>query len=128
MNYLKNIYIKNNFFLTTLFLLFTGVLLGQSVRKTKVFILAGQSNMDGRGNADLLSKEELIALKFAQERIQFYYKGTVNDGNDPILVNGPLDVTDPWPFVKKKFRLDQCFGSELFFDTYQKYYANFIDR
>ena len=87
----------------------------QEVKKTKVFLLAGQSNMDGRGAAAELTKDDLKQLAFAQEQIHFYYKGTVNNGNNPIVVDGPLDVTDPWPFVKKKFRLNKCFGPELFF-------------
>ena len=71
--------------------------------------------MDGRGNADLLSKEELAALDSAKERIQFYYKGTVNNMKEPLVIDGALDVTEPWEFVKKKFRLNKCFGPELFF-------------
>ena len=87
----------------------------QDAKKTKVFLLAGQSNMDGRGAAEKLTIDERKQLAFAQKRIHFYYKGTVGNGNVPLIVDGPLDVTDPWPFVKKKFRLDQCFGPELFF-------------
>jgi 3-deoxy-D-manno-octulosonic acid (KDO) 8-phosphate synthase len=72
----------------------------QDVKKTKVFLLAGQSNMDGRGAAEKLTIDERKQLAFAQKRIHFYYKGMVNNGNDPLIVDGPLDVTDPWPFVK----------------------------
>ena len=115
MNCLKNIYTKKHSLFIILFLSFAGVSLAQSAQKTKVFILAGQSNMDGRGNADLLSKDEFVALDFAKERIQFYYKGTVNNMNEPLVIDGPLDVTEPWEFVKKKFRLNKCFGPELFF-------------
>ena len=115
MNYLKNIYIKKYPIFLLIFLSFAGISLAQRIQKTKVFILAGQSNMDGRGNADLLSKEELAALDSAKERIQFYYKGTVNNMKEPLVIDGALDVTEPWEFVKKKFRLNKCFGPELFF-------------
>lgn len=87
----------------------------QDVKKTKVFLLAGQSNMDGRGAASSLTKDDLKQLAFAQKRIHFYYKGTVNNGKEPLIIDGPLDVTDPWPFVKDKFRLNKSFGPELFF-------------
>lgn len=87
----------------------------QDVKKTKVFLFAGQSNMDGRGAAEKLTIGEQKQLAFAQKRIHFYYKGTVNNGKTPLIIDGPLDVTDPWPFVKEKFRLEQCFGPELFF-------------
>jgi len=115
MNYLKNIYIKKYPIFLLIFLSYAGVSLAQRIQKTKVFILAGQSNMDGRGNADLLSKEELAALDSAKERIQFYYKGTVNNMKEPLVIDGALGVTEPWEFVKKKFRLNKCFGPELFF-------------
>ena len=115
MNYLKNIYTKKYPIFLLIFLSFAGISLAQRIQKTKVFILAGQSNMDGRGNADLLSKEELAALDSAKERIQFYYKGTVNNMKEPLVIDGALDVTEPWEFVKKKFRLNKCFGPELFF-------------
>jgi hypothetical protein len=115
MNYPRNIYIKKHFIFVALFLACASVSLAQNNQKIKVFILAGQSNMDGRGNADLLTKKEQRALAFAQERIQFFYKGTVNNMKEMVVIDGPLDVTDPWEFVKKKFRLNKCFGPELFF-------------
>ena len=96
-------------------LVFTFNARSQDVKKTKVFLLAGQSNMDGRGAASNLTKDDLKQLAFAQKRIHFYYKGTVNNGKEPLIIDGPLDVTDPWPFVKDKFRLNKCFGPELFF-------------
>ena len=96
-------------------LVFTFNARSQDVKKTKVFLLAGQSNMDGRGAASGLTKDDLKQLAFAQKRIHFYYKGTVNNGKEPLIIDGPLDVTDPWPFVKKKFRLNKSFGPELFF-------------
>lgn len=105
----------NRLFLSALLTLCLTMAQAQDEKKTKVFLLAGQSNMDGRGAAEKLTIDERKQLAFAQKRIHFYYKGTVGNGNVPLIMDGPLDVTDPWPFVKKKFRLDQCFGPELFF-------------
>ena len=48
MNYLKNIYTKKYPIFLLIFLSFAGISLAQRILKTKVFILAGQSNMDGR--------------------------------------------------------------------------------
>ncbi len=114
MNYLKNIYIKKHSFFILLFLSFAGVSFGQIAKKTKVFILAGQSNMDGRGDASKLSKAEMKLLSNASQKIYFVYKGTVGEGN-AIQYKGALDFTNPWSFVKKKFRIEKCFGPELFF-------------
>ena len=96
---------------------FTGVhhsSIAQLQKKTKVFLLAGQSNMDGRGDSSKLSEAEMKFLADASQKIHFIYKGTVGEGN-AILYNGPLDFTNPWNFVKQKFRLEKCFGPELFF-------------
>ena len=87
----------------------------QQAKKTKVFLFAGQSNMDGRGDASMLTEEDLNGLSFAQKRIQFYYKGSVQNTKNPLIMDGVLNVTDPWQFVKEKFRLKKCFGPELFF-------------
>ena len=84
-------------------------------KKTKVFLLAGQSNMDGRGDFSKLSDDELKKLAFAQQKIKYYYKGTANNIKLPIIIDGVLSATDPWNFVKKKFRISKCFGPELFF-------------
>ena len=114
MNYLKNIYTKKHSLFILLFLSFAGISLGQNTQKTKVFLLAGQSNMDGRGDASKLSKAEMKLLTNASQKIHFNYKGTVGEGN-AILYNGALDFTNPWNFVKQKFRIEKCFGPELFF-------------
>lgn len=87
---------------------------GQSPKKLKVFLFAGQSNMDGRGDASKLSEAEMKLLDNASQKIHFVYKGTVGEGN-AILYDGALDFTNPWSFVKQKFRIEKCFGPELFF-------------
>lgn len=88
---------------------------GQDQKKTKVFLFAGQSNMDGRGDASKLTNEDIDGLLFAQKHIQFYYKGSVQNTKVPLIMDGVLNVTEPWQFVKEKFRLEKCFGPELFF-------------
>ena len=114
MNYLKNIYTKKHSLFILLFLSFAGISLAQSTQKTKVFLLAGQSNMDGRGDASKLTEAEMELLANASQKIHFVYKGTVGEGN-AIRYNGALDFTNPWNFVKQKFRIEKCFGPELFF-------------
>ena len=57
----------------------TGVhdsIIAQPQKKTKVFLLAGQSNMDGRGDASKLSEAEMKLLAIASQKIHFVYKGT----------------------------------------------------
>jgi hypothetical protein len=132
MNYLKNIYIKKYPIFLLIFLSYAGVSLAQRVQKTKVFILAGQSNMDGRGDASKLSEAEMKLLTNASKKIHFVYKGTVGEGN-AIRYNGELDFTNPWNFVKQKFRIEKCFGPELFFGVdlvknYPKHDYLFIKR
>ena len=70
--------------------------------------------MDGRGDSSKLSEAEMKLLANASQKIHFIYKGTVGEGN-AIRYNGPLDFTNPWNFVKQKFRVEKCFGPELFF-------------
>ena len=109
-------WLKNTLFLYSLFFI-TGVqysTIAQLQKKKKVFILAGQSNMDGRGDASKLSKEEMKLLGDASQKIHFVYKGTVGEGN-AIQYEGALDFTNPWGFVKQKFRIEKSFGPELFF-------------
>ena len=132
MNYLKNIYIKKYPIFLLIFLSYAGLSLAQRVQKTKVFILAGQSNMDGRGDASKLSETEMKLLTNASKKIHFVYKGTVGEGN-AIRYNGELDFTNPWNFVKQKFRIEKCFGPELFFGVdlvknYPKHDYLFIKR
>ena len=74
--------------------------------KINVFILAGQSNMAGAANASNLSHTDIKDLENAQQNISFVY-----NGNKTV----PLNVTVPADWKKKKFQLDSCFGSEIFF-------------
>lgn len=75
-------------------------------KKIKVFLLAGQSNMDGRGDGSQLSEADNARLATAAQQIQFACN------REPIA---PLGVTTPSPGTAKKFGLTLTFGPELFF-------------
>lgn len=78
----------------------------QNELKTKVFLLAGQSNMDGRAKASGLSEIDKQRLKKAQKNVILYYN--FNEGK-------PLDTTKVAKHTAKKFGADYLFGPELFF-------------
>lgn len=74
--------------------------------KKKVFLFAGQSNMEGRANGDLLSIEDVKRLEKVAANIQFHYN------HQPV---SPLQLTTPKSYIQKKFSLEKSFGPELFF-------------
>ncbi|MGJ8683628.1 MAG: sialate O-acetylesterase [Nonlabens sp.] len=80
--------------------------LSQTPKKAKVFLLAGQSNMDGRAKASGLSTEDKARLKKAQGNVTLYYN--FDEGK-------PLDTTKVEKHTAKKFGADYLFGPELFF-------------
>ena len=77
-----------------------------ALNKTKVFLLAGQSNMDGRAKASGLSEIDKQRLKKAQKNVTLFYN--FNEGK-------PLDTTKVAKHTAKKFGADYLFGPELFF-------------
>lgn len=88
----------------------------QEIKKTKVLIFAGQSNMDGKGDGSLLSENELKNLKIAGQKVKFIFDssmGRIND-NQKTRVRGGLQLTNPLPQHKKKYRIKKSFGPELF--------------
>lgn len=72
----------------------------------RVYLLAGQSNMDGRGDGSMLTAGERRRLAEAGERVRFAYNGAPA---------GPLQVTTPSSYIARKFGLELCFGPEVFF-------------
>ena len=62
----------NRLFIFFIFLISNNVVSSQSqenvshTNKTKVFLLAGQSNMDGRGDASKITKQDKKELKLSQ--------------------------------------------------------------
>lgn len=78
----------------------------QNNEKIKVFLLAGQSNMDGRAKASNLSFNDKERLKKAQNNVTLYYN--FSEGK-------PLDTTKVASHTAKKFGADYLFGPELFF-------------
>ncbi|WP_152286842.1 sialate O-acetylesterase [Flavicella marina] len=72
----------------------------------KVFFFAGQSNMEGRADADKISSEDFQRLEAVKNRIQFYY-------NDQKV--SPLKITLGNSYVQKKFKVTHVFGPEIFF-------------
>ncbi|MFD1062256.1 sialate O-acetylesterase [Winogradskyella litorisediminis] len=76
------------------------------VKNTKVFLLTGQSNMDGRADANGLSEVDKARLKKAQRNVTLYYN--FEEGK-------PLDITKAPRHTAKKFSTDYIFGPELFF-------------
>ncbi len=75
-------------------------------KKKKVFLFAGQSNMDGRANGADLSEVDVKRLAAVAPRIQFYYN------HQPVT---SLQLTTPATYTKRKFNLEKSFGPELFF-------------
>jgi hypothetical protein len=88
----------------------------QEVKKTKVLIFAGQSNMDGKGDGLLLSENELKDLNVAGKKVKFIFDSSMGRINDnPITrIRGNLQLTNPLPQHKKKYRISKSFGPELF--------------
>lgn len=78
----------------------------ESKNKKKVFLFAGQSNMDGRANSGDLSEDDLARLEKVANRIVFYYN------HKPVT---PLQLTSASKFIKNKFGFNEIFGPELFF-------------
>jgi len=78
-------------------------------RKIKVFLFAGQSNMEGRASGRKITREDQARLKNAQKRIQLAFN------HEPI---GPLKVVSPSEEIRKIYQRDRIFGPELFFGIF----------
>ena len=77
-----------------------------SGRRIKVFLFAGQSNMEGRANGRRLTAEDHRRLQRVQNRIQLAFN------HEPIR---PLNVVSPSEEIRRIYRRDRIFGPELFF-------------
>lgn len=75
-------------------------------KKIKVFLFAGQSNMEGRADGRKLTDEDQARLREAQKRVQLAFN------REPIH---PLDVVSPSDEIREIYRRDRIFGPELFF-------------
>jgi len=75
-------------------------------KKALVFLLAGQSNMDGRARGYKLTDEDRRRLEKAQKNVVLYYNHQLPR---------PLSLTKAKPYLKKKFNTETIFGPELFF-------------
>lgn len=99
-------------FIIVLLIVFSSQTFGQELKvnetskKTKVFFLAGQSNMDGRARAYNLTVEDKERIKKAQQNVTLYYNHRPST---------PLQVTKVANHIARKFKADSLFGPELFF-------------
>ncbi|TWU13331.1 hypothetical protein CA54_21660 [Symmachiella macrocystis] len=75
-------------------------------KKIKVFLFAGQSNMEGRASGCKITQEDRTRLKNVQKRIQLAFN------HEPI---SPLKVVSPSEEIRKIYQRDRIFGPELFF-------------
>jgi len=78
----------------------------QRGKKVKVFLLAGQSNMEGRADGAKLTREDRERLQNIQGHVQLAFN------NEPIR---PLDVVKPSEEIAEIYGRDRIFGPELFF-------------
>ena len=79
---------------------------GNQTKTKKVYLFAGQSNMDGRADGGQLSEIDLQRLSNVADRISFHY-------NHQSVT--PLQLTNPPEHIKQRFNLNHTFGPELFF-------------
>jgi hypothetical protein len=75
-------------------------------KKIKVFLFAGQSNMEGRANGRELTDQDKEHLRNVQNRVQLAFN------REPIR---PLDVVSPPDDIREIYQRDRIFGPELFF-------------
>jgi len=75
-------------------------------RRLKVFVLAGQSNMEGRADGDLLSPRDRARLAAVQDRVQLAFN------NQPACA---LDVVRPAKEIGEIYQVEHILGPELFF-------------
>ncbi len=75
-------------------------------KKIKVFLLGGQSNMEGRADGARLSPVDTQRLDVAQSRVQLAYNNEAMQ---------PLNVVVPVPGIARSYKRDLIFGPELFF-------------
>ena len=75
-------------------------------KRIKVFVLAGQSNMEGRADGTKLTPDDRQRLQAIQDRVQLAYN------RKPIQ---PLDVVKPPDDIREIYKVDLIFGPELFF-------------
>lgn len=78
----------------------------ESDKKIKVFLLAGQSNMEGRADASKLDRQDLERLSRVQEKVELAYN------KEPI---GPLQAVKPSTEIAEIYNRELIFGPELFF-------------
>ena len=78
----------------------------ESGKKMKVFLLAGQSNMEGRADANKLLPPDLERLLKVQKNVLLAYN------NEPI---GPLKAVKPPREIAEIYNRELIFGPELFF-------------
>ena len=95
-------------FLITLLLLSCGTNIPKTkaIKKKKVFLLAGQSNMEGRADGGKLSKEDNARLEKAGRNVTLHYNHQAAF---------PLQLSTPKKYIQRKFSLEKNFGPELFF-------------
>ena len=72
----------------------------------KVFLLAGQSNMEGRADGNKLTPQDRERLRKAQDRVQLAFN------YEPIR---PLDAVRASEEIAEIYKRDLIFGPELFF-------------
>jgi hypothetical protein len=90
--------------------------------QTRVYVLAGGSNMDGRANPDELTTTNLERIRNASMRVQLMYYGGFESAwpdvpSTTTSFEGPLGPTVPNDQLAETFLLNRSFGPELFFGT-----------
>ena len=75
-------------------------------KKIKVFILAGQSNMEGRADAKKLIPQDLERLSKVKENVQIAFN------HEPVC---PLKPVKPSVEIAEIYKRELIFGPELFF-------------
>lgn len=78
----------------------------ESGKKIKVFILAGQSNMEGRADANNLLPSDLLRLSKVKANVKLAFN------YEPVC---PLNVVNPSPEIAEIYKSELIFGPELFF-------------